>query len=159
MSLACGFPAAALPIHEDRVLSDAALGNFGPTDHRVVLGVNELFDPLDEIALQFLLVLQSFLFHARLAQRAKPPVSLVHLVTANVNLLAGKQPEYFAQDTLQKLKALVLARAIDTAVTAGPAVGRVGFAAATELRVGGQRRRGMAGHLDLGNDGDIPRRG
>ena len=91
----------ANPIHHDGVLGQAALADFAPADQVASLGIDELLDAADEVALQLVLVLQALLFDAGLAAGALLPILLGHLVAADVDVLGretgtGPPPARFA---------------------------------------------------------------
>ena len=64
---------------------------------RLAVRIDDFFDAPDEPALQFLLILQAFALHERLAIRAVLPSFLRHFVAADVNVFSGKQLRHFRQ--------------------------------------------------------------
>jgi len=150
----------AAPGHDGRPRGQPAFEDLVPADETLAHGVKDLLHPLDEIALELALVLQPLGFQAGLAGGAALPFGLVGLVAPDVDEWAGEESGDLDENILQELEGLLLARAED--VGDGPVAARLDRerpARAGELGVGGQGRRGVAGHLDLGHDGDMARRG
>ena len=137
MPRAGGLDRPANPIHHDGVLGQAALADFAPADQAASLGIDELLDAADEVALQLMLVLQALLLDAGLAAGALLPIVFGHLVAADVDVFAGKQGQDFRQHVLQELEGLILARAIDPGKNAPLGVRRVRPAGAAQF---GKRR-------------------
>src|ERR1035437_10567768 len=159
MPRAGGLDRPADPIHHDRILGQAAFADLTPADQVAPLGIDELLDPADEVALQLMLGLQAFLFHASLAAGAFLPVVLGHLVTADVNILAGKELTHLREHVLQELEGLILACAIDSRKHAPFGVRAIGPAVAAQLGKRRERSARMPWHFDLRHDGDVLRTG
>ena len=104
MTLPCSRNAAfnPSPRHHRGFRCQSAFKDLVPPDDFPVFRYNEFFDPLDEIALQLLLILQSFSFDACLAFRAALPVRFVGLVAANVDILRREQCDHFGKHILHE---------------------------------------------------------
>ena len=80
------------------------------------------------------------------------------LVTADVDPRAGGQLHQFGHDILDELVGALLADAQRGEPDLDALVERRSLAVAGQLRVGGERRIGMAGQIDLRHDGHVPAR-
>ena len=87
-------------------------------------------------------------FHNRRIVRPLP-VAEPDFVAAEMDVLTGKQITHFAQNVFQKFIRLRL-RGMER--VAGP-VARAAFA---DFWIGHRRRRRVAGHINFGNDDDVP---
>ena len=108
------------------------------------MGIQELFDAADQIALEFLHAVQAFFLHPALAVRAVVPVTLPSLIAADVDVLRREQVHDLDEHVLQQPERRFLA---------GTQVIRGIFTA--HRRNGIHRFAGMAGHLDFGHDSHV----
>ena len=107
--------------------------------------------------MQLVRVLESLTLHDLLGEGGLVPLVFGCFVAANVDELRGKQLAHFGQYILEETEGFFL-RGEDVRVDApaGHHLGRVARdVGVAELRVGGDGRRGMAGHLDLRHDRDV----
>ena len=87
------------PRHHGGVRSQTPFENLVVANHRFAFGVEVLFDAVDEIALQFVFILESFGAFALLAQRASAPLLLAHFVAADVDVgCVGEEFNYLVQN-------------------------------------------------------------
>ena len=138
---------AADPVHDDGVFRQAALPDLTPADQGLAVRVDELLDTADEVALQLVLILEVLARLAGPARGAPLPMSLVHLVPADVDILARKQTEDLREHVFEEGEGCGLAGAIGV---------EAGLAGTGELGIRPQGRGRVTGHLDLGNHGDAP---
>ena len=80
---------------------------------------------------------------------------LVGFVAPDVDVWAGSHLSEFADNVVQKLVRELLGRTDCTEPDASTSVEIGRFAVASEFPVGGGRRIGVAGHVDLGDDRDV----
>ena len=108
-----GFDAAgsASPRHYGGVRSQTAFENLVPTDDVATLGVDKFLDAVNQIALQFIHVLETFLFHAALAVGARAPSSFAGFVAANVNVVRWEKVDNLAEHIFEEMESAFLARA------------------------------------------------
>ena len=112
------------------------------------MGVQELLDAADQVALELFHAVQAFLLHPAPAVRAVVPVLLGGFVAADVDVFRGEEVHDLGEHFLQQLESRFLAGA--------QVVRRILAAHAGD---GVYRLAGMAGHLDLGDDGHVALRG
>ena len=114
MSLVCGVNRIfrTEPRLNRGVGSQAAIDDLAPADDPLSLAGEESFDPLDEITLQFVLILEAFRLNASLAQRAAFPVAPSALIATDMYYWRWEYLDYFRQDVFDELKRLVVARTV-----------------------------------------------
>ena len=93
-----GLDAAALspPRHYYRIRGETALQDLVPADHASILRRQEPLDPPNEVALQLVLVFQSFPLQDGLRLGTLPPAFLLDLVTADVDVRDREHFDDFA---------------------------------------------------------------
>ena len=69
------------------------------------------------------------------------------LVAADVDVLRREEFHHLVEDAEDQAEGLFLA---------GTEVARAGLAVASEVRIGGKNFGTVTGHLDFGDDGDVP---
>ena len=136
------------PRHDRGVRGQAALQDLVPANQPTSMGIQELFDTADQVALEFLHAVQALLLHPALAVRTVVPVPLPGLVAADMDILRGKQVHHLGEHVLHQFERRFLARA--------KVIRRV---LAAHAGNGVHRLPGMAGHLDFRDDGHMPLRG
>ena len=98
-----GFDCAADPVHERGIRRRGRLRGFRSSRLRVRWReVDEFFHAANEVALEFNVVFQAFLFQARLAFDAVVPIVGEDFVAADVNVFAGKEFKDFGQHILEE---------------------------------------------------------
>ena len=90
-----------------------------------------------------------------LALGAILPAHARALVAADVDVLSGEEVADVVEGLLDEGVDLLVAGAEDVSVYAPEFAGLVRAARATQLRVSGKGRHHVAGHVDLGHDGDV----
>mmetsp|Transcript_60632 Transcript_60632/g.179779 ORF Transcript_60632/g.179779 Transcript_60632/m.179779 type:complete len:341 (-) Transcript_60632:395-1417(-) len=149
------------PGHDDRVRCDPPLENFVPPDQRPAVRVQKGLDAPDEVALQFSLVGQAVLLDARLASVAPLPPGLATFVPPDVNIFAWEQAHDLRQNVPEEIKGPFVPGA-ERLLRDAPLLLRGVRSTprtASQVRVRGQRRLGVPGHVDLGDDVNVPPRG
>ena len=144
----------ALPGGDGGAGGEAALEDFVPADEAVVAGFEELFDAFDEVALEFVFVLEAFSFHAGLAVGTGFPAVLGAFVAADVNVGTGEEVADFIEDVFDEGEGGFFAGAVDFFEDAPGCADGEGAAGAGEFGIGGERGKGVAGHFDFGDDVD-----
>ena len=77
------------------------------------------------------------------------------LITANVDILAREKLHHLVEHILDKLQRVVFANTQDVIGNAPHTPHLIGASSATQLGIGGQCTQHVAGHVNLGNDGNI----
>jgi len=148
----------APPAHDHRAGRQPAFQDLVPAHQPPAIGGQKGVDLLGKPGLQFRLVLQALRADQLLDLRAGFPLRLDRLVAPDVNIAAGKQGHHFAQHLLAELDRPRPRR--ENVLADSPPRPGADFLLLvgkhTQLRVRGNRRPGMAGHLDLGHDRDVP---
>ena len=104
------------PRHHGSLRAQTAFEDFIPTDNLSVVLSQHLLHALDYVALQSFLGrvlavgLQAFVLDAFLAGRTMLPAGLRTLVATNVEILAWEERHYLADDVLQEVEHVFLAR-------------------------------------------------
>ena len=134
-----------------RIRGQAPFQDLVPADDALSVFVGKTFHPPDHVALQRFHALQALGFHPGLAVRAAFPVSLAGFVSADVDILAGEQVKHLQEHLLEEFVGAFLAG------TEFPLVGPVGLRQrAGQVRISGPGLVIVPGHLDFGNDVDVP---
>mmetsp|Transcript_19331 Transcript_19331/g.34477 ORF Transcript_19331/g.34477 Transcript_19331/m.34477 type:complete len:308 (+) Transcript_19331:296-1219(+) len=149
----------APPGHDCRAVNQPSLQNLIPAHQLPPLALQEFIHATQEPALQLPLVLKPLHAHALLTLWALSPLRLRHLIAADVNIAKRKYLNDLIKNSLQKLKHLVVPRAVH-GLHHAPLCGHLADLAGTaQLRVGSQRGAAMPWHFDLRHDMDeaLPR--
>ncbi len=112
-------------------------------------------DSADGVALQLLLVPETFVGDTLLAVRAFLPLLLLALVAADMDVFRGEKVHDFIEHTLQEGEGTLLAGTIDVLADQPFAGDLIALSPAAEPWIGGQGGRGVSRNLDLGNDGNM----
>ena len=140
----------ATPRHHRGMRRQSALQNLVPADDIASAAHHVLLHAVDEPTLQC----QPLAFHQRLAVGTLLPRLLGALIAPDVDVVAGENLHHLVEYPFQKAESLLLG-AIDLVEHVEVVAHHIALAqSARQLRVGGQRSRGMTGHLHLGDDGD-----
>ena len=149
----------AAPGHDGGVGGKAALEDLVPANHPPASAVDMLLGPLDEPALQPVLVLDAQGLDLGLDLGTGLPLVLDRLVAADMDIGRGKQVHHLVEHVVEegerRFRGLV---EIGKHPPVAHGLARRGLGHA-KLRIGHQRRQGVARHLDLGDDGDPARGG
>ena len=155
-----GSLAETAPAVNHHPLGQLMVGEFIPTHRYLALAAHVVAHALHEIALHVFEIIDMFGFHASLASRANPPIGLDSLVAAKVHILRREKSHHLIKHILQECKHAVVACAIyDLRIFAAPAgqhCDRLIDHRAGQLGISGKRRRRVGGHLNLGDNLDLP---
>ncbi len=146
----CGDPATrAAPGHDQRVVRESTFKDFIPADGSAPAFIKHARGSTDHVALQLLVVAQSFCDQPSVALVALLPAVFGTLVAADVDDLRRKEFADFVKDRVEKLEQAVVAPA-ENILTDAPLVSDLYlFTATGELRVSRDRRPSMTGQLDF----------
>ena len=136
------------PGHDGGVGCQTSFDDFIPTEKLPTVVVQEHFNAVNQVALQFTGLFHAFRLHAGTAFGAAFPDFAVGFVPADVDVFRGKERHDFRQHVLEEGEGLFVADAELAAC--------VRFAAASQLRIGSQHFFGVPRHLDFRDDGDVP---
>ena len=149
---AAGF---ATPRHDCCAAGQAALQNLVPADQAAAAGAQKRVHAADQPTLQFVLVLQPFLPHPRLAPRAFAPPCFRAFVPTDMNEWRGEKGQNLLHDLFQKRQGLVVAQAIHVLKHA-PLGGHLERpAGAGKLGIGSERGEAVPGHFNLRHHRDL----
>ena len=137
----------ATPAHDRSVGSETTHKDFVPADELATLAVEVLLDTADHIALERVVVLESFALHASLTLGALAPVLHRGFVTTDVDVLRGEDRHDFVEDIFEELEGLLIP---DTyvGVLKGP------FVETAQLGISSEDLVAMSREFDLGDDRD-----
>ncbi len=144
------------PRHHRSFGSQSALQDLVPADQPFALAVQVFFHALNKPALQFIFIGKPLLPDPLLTFMACFPACFGGFVAADMNVFTGKQFDHLIQNIFEKFEGLLVSGTENIhigPVSAGLHIKRP--AGAGELRIGRQHLAGMAGHFNLGNNGDI----
>jgi len=155
----CGFDAAgeASPGHDGGVGGEATFEDFVPADEAFAVAVDDFFAAFDEVALEFVFVLEFFFFFESLTAWALGPEAFVGFVAAHVDVLAWEELGDFAEDVVEQVVDFGLGDAegvLDFAVEGRTGVDVEGAFGAGEFGIGGEGSEAVAWDVDFGHDGD-----
>ncbi len=145
----------AAPAHDNGTSVDITFGYLVPTNQPAPFLRQILFHPAHHIALQLRLGLQALLTHPLLTAVALLPPHTGSLVATQMDIGCREEFCQFVDDVFQKTIDLVVARTENVVEHAPVGTYLVGAARTTQFRICRQRRQHVAGHIDLGNDGDM----
>ena len=160
---ACRLNAAALaaPRHDGGVGGESALERLVPPNHLAAKLVEVLLGMAYEKTLQAFLGrvaavgLQVFRCNARLTLRAALPHGFRTLVAAYVYILRREECHHLVKHIVDEMERFVIAHTQHTVRHAPLLPHLVGPSGAAQFGVGGQGGLHVAGHVNLGYDGDV----
>ena len=137
----------ATPAHDRSVGSETTHEDLIPADELAALAVEVLLDTADHIALERVVVLETFALHACLTLGALTPVLHRSFVTTDVDVLRGEDRHDFVEDIFEELEGLLIP---DTyiGVLEGP------FVETAQLGISSEDLVAMSREFDLGDDRD-----
>ena len=92
------------PAHNLGVRSKTTLKNLVPTDDLTTLGIDVFLDSCNEIALKFILILETQLLDKGLTMRTRLPARLRALVSADMDKFLWEKLHNLIENILEKLE-------------------------------------------------------